>query len=72
MPTDIGYVHTCYAPLSVRVAHMLALPDWRAREDILRLIPGPTFELNQTAAGQRAYFVDLAVVLIFFFFFLEN
>ena len=45
-PSDIGYVHSGYAPISVRVAHVLS-GDWRSHEDVLRLLPGPTFELSQ-------------------------
>lgn len=45
-PADIGYVHSGYAPLSVRLAQVLS-GDWRAHEELLRLLPGPTFELSQ-------------------------
>eukprot|EP00047_Mylnosiga_fluctuans_P018839 m.75588 g.75588 ORF g.75588 m.75588 type:complete len:592 (-) comp7825_c0_seq1:65-1840(-) len=45
-PTDIGYVHSGYAPISIRVAHLLA-GEWRGHEEALRLLPGPTFDFNQ-------------------------
>eukprot|EP00048_Salpingoeca_helianthica_P023237 m.23195 g.23195 ORF g.23195 m.23195 type:complete len:593 (+) comp8436_c0_seq1:30-1808(+) len=47
-PSDISYVYNGYAPISVRVAHLLAGPDWRSSSDTLSLLPGPEFEHTQT------------------------
>eukprot|EP01133_Synstelium_polycarpum_P004080 gene4080-4752_t len=44
-PTDIAYVYSGYAPLSVRLVQQAIRPGgWRAAEEVLRLLPGPTFE----------------------------
>ncbi len=43
-PTDVTYVHSVYAPLSVRLVQNCARPGWRAIRDILDLLPGPSFE----------------------------
>lgn len=48
-PTDISYVHSVYAPLSVRLAQYLVRPNgWRGLQDVLGLLPGPTIEENQS------------------------
>jgi hypothetical protein len=62
-PNDIAYVYSGYAPLSVRlVQHAVrggsaaggapaggpAASGWRAHEELLRGLPGPTFEETQT------------------------
>ncbi|CAB0035911.1 unnamed protein product [Trichogramma brassicae] len=42
MPKDISYVHSIYAPLSVRLAEQLVQPGgWQGLNDILGLLPGP-------------------------------
>eukprot|EP01104_Vermistella_antarctica_P001525 TRINITY_DN1158_c0_g1_i1.p1 TRINITY_DN1158_c0_g1~~TRINITY_DN1158_c0_g1_i1.p1 ORF type:complete len:617 (-),score=161.35 TRINITY_DN1158_c0_g1_i1:116-1966(-) len=46
-PTDIAYVYSGYAPLSVRLVQAAIYPGWRAIDDVMRLIPGPTFEEAQ-------------------------
>eukprot|EP00058_Branchiostoma_floridae_P026375 XP_002611866.1 hypothetical protein BRAFLDRAFT_123348 [Branchiostoma floridae] len=46
-PNDISYVFSGYAPLSVRLAQFLARPGWRSIEEVLRILPGPTFEEAQ-------------------------
>ncbi|KAG8187464.1 hypothetical protein JTE90_009533 [Oedothorax gibbosus] len=43
-PSDISYVHSGYAPLSVRLAQFLTQPGWRAIPDVLNILPGPTVE----------------------------
>ncbi|XP_042904838.1 vacuolar protein sorting-associated protein 33A [Parasteatoda tepidariorum] len=43
-PSDISYVHSGYAPLSVRLAQFLTQPGWRAIPDVLNILPGPTIE----------------------------
>lgn len=41
-PKDISYVHSIYAPLSVRLAEQLVQPGgWQGLNDVLGLLPGP-------------------------------
>jgi len=47
-PNDIAYVHSGYAPLSVRLAQFLERQSgWRGLEEILKQLPGPTVEEKQ-------------------------
>ncbi|XP_032671403.1 vacuolar protein sorting-associated protein 33A isoform X2 [Odontomachus brunneus] len=42
-PKDISYVHSIYAPLSVRLAEQLVQPiGWQGLNDVMGLLPGPT------------------------------
>ncbi|OAD52769.1 Vacuolar protein sorting-associated protein 33A [Eufriesea mexicana] len=42
-PKDISYVHSIYAPLSVRLAEQLIQPNgWQGLNDVMGLLPGPT------------------------------
>ncbi|EGI63679.1 Vacuolar protein sorting-associated protein 33A [Acromyrmex echinatior] len=42
-PKDISYVHSIYAPLSVRLAEQLVQPNgWQGLNDVMGLLPGPT------------------------------
>ncbi|XP_043464161.1 vacuolar protein sorting-associated protein 33A [Leptopilina heterotoma] len=41
-PKDISYVHSIYAPLSIRLAEQLVQGGWEGITDILGLLPGPT------------------------------
>ncbi|KYQ52856.1 Vacuolar protein sorting-associated protein 33A [Trachymyrmex zeteki] len=42
-PKDISYVHSIYAPLSVRLAEQLVQPNgWQGLNDMMGLLPGPT------------------------------
>ncbi|XP_076367418.1 vacuolar protein sorting-associated protein 33A isoform X2 [Tachypleus tridentatus] len=53
-PTDIAYVHSGYAPLSVRLVQFLAQPGWRAITDVLNQLLGPTVEeIQQIPVGLR-------------------
>ncbi|KAG1714266.1 Vacuolar protein sorting-associated protein 33A [Nymphon striatum] len=53
-PSDIAYVYSGYAPLSVRLVQFLNRPGWRAITDVLSLIPGPTIEeIQQIPVGLR-------------------
>ncbi|TRY66271.1 hypothetical protein DNTS_026228 [Danionella cerebrum] len=47
-PNDVSYVYSGYAPLSVRLAQVLARPGWRSIEEVLKMLPGPHFEERQT------------------------
>ncbi|XP_015592749.1 vacuolar protein sorting-associated protein 33A [Cephus cinctus] len=41
-PKDISYVHSIYAPLSVRLAEQLVRPGgWQGLQDVLGCLPGP-------------------------------
>ncbi|KAF2069320.1 hypothetical protein CYY_009357 [Polysphondylium violaceum] len=46
-PTDISYVFSGYAPISVRLVQYAMGKGWKQIEDALKLLPGPTFEENQ-------------------------
>lgn len=40
-PTDISYVHSVYAPLSVRLTEQLLKGGgWKRLQDVLGLLPG--------------------------------
>lgn len=53
-PSDIAYVYSGYAPLSVRLAQYLARPGWRSITEVLNLIPGPKVEeVQQIPIGLR-------------------
>ncbi|KAK5579940.1 hypothetical protein RB653_009629 [Dictyostelium firmibasis] len=44
-PNDIAYTYSGYAPLSVRLVQTAIKPNgWRQIDDILKQLPGPTFE----------------------------
>ncbi|KJE88792.1 vacuolar protein sorting-associated protein 33A [Capsaspora owczarzaki ATCC 30864] len=43
-PNDISYTFSGYAPISVRLVEAFARSGWRGMEEVLRLLPGPTFE----------------------------
>ncbi|XP_033216509.1 vacuolar protein sorting-associated protein 33A [Belonocnema kinseyi] len=47
-PKDISYVHSIYAPLSVRLAEKLVQGGWEGITDFLGLLPGPTIENGST------------------------
>ena len=51
LPNDISYVFSGYAPLSVRLAHILHRPGWRSISEVLSLLPGPTTEEAQPVHG---------------------
>lgn len=52
-PRDISYVHTSYAPLSVRIVEKsLKKLGWHALHDVLSSLPGPTFQESQQQQQQ--------------------
>lgn len=77
-PRDISYVHTLYAPLSIRIVEQSLRPNgWQELNDILSAVPGPTFEDYQTGGqsvgGRRGSFSSEIsgsdaprVILVFF------
>ncbi|XP_031836624.1 vacuolar protein sorting-associated protein 33A [Nomia melanderi] len=56
-PKDISYVHSIYAPLSIRLAEHLVQPTgWQGLNDVMGLLPGPTINsvpLNIASSGRR-------------------
>lgn len=47
-PVDINYVHSIYAPLSVRlVQHIVRNGGWGNLTDVLSLLPGPNLDVTQ-------------------------
>ena len=46
-PTDISYVHSIYAPLSVRLVQGAGKPGWKQISDVLNLIPGHLMQETQ-------------------------
>eukprot|EP00118_Oscarella_pearsei_P002060 m.9367 g.9367 ORF g.9367 m.9367 type:complete len:611 (+) comp21289_c0_seq2:147-1979(+) len=48
-PNDLSYVHSGYAPLTARLVQALTKPEkWRGLEEMLKLIPGPTVDNQQS------------------------
>jgi hypothetical protein len=76
-PKDISYVHSFYAPLSVRIIEQHLKPmGWQSLSDVLSIIPGPTFEDIQpimSITGRRGSFTsemsqtDIPRVILVFF-----
>ena len=46
-PTDIAYVHSFYAPLTIRLCQYLVNPGWKMISDIIKQLPEPFFEVSQ-------------------------
>lgn len=68
-PTDIAYVHSVYAPLSVRLVQQLEKPGWRTIRDILDILPGTSFEDTQQVPSHLKNFSkpqEPKVVLVMF------
>lgn len=58
-PKDISYVHTSYAPLTVRIVEQsIKLLGWQTLHDVLASMPGPTFEDCQSAGQHNMHDVD--------------
>jgi len=71
-PADVAYVYSGYAPLSIRIIQCaFKQGGWKGRDDLLKLLPGPTLEENQALPGgvQDKVFASAtrnAVTLVFF------
>jgi len=68
-PSDIAYVHSVYAPLSVRLVQQLEKPGWRNIRDVLDTIPGANFEDTQQVPPRHSSVPNSSpqkVVLVFF------
>lgn len=51
-PDDINYVYGIYAPLSVRLVHLLSKSDSKVLSDVLPLLPGPVVEHSHSDVDQ--------------------
>lgn len=71
-PTDISYVHSVYAPLSIRLVQHLVRPNGpRALQDVIGLLPSPAFDeiqpsLSGSPISSQASGDSPRVVLVFF------
>jgi len=54
-PSDMAYVYSGYAPLSVRVLGLMSRADWQAKEEMLRALPGNHFEATQSPGASHAH-----------------
>lgn len=52
-PSDIAYVFSGYAPLSIRLVQHALRGGWRSIEEIVRLLPGPQSEHKQDVIIER-------------------
>ena len=53
-PNDISYVFSGFAPLSIRLAQLLARPGWRSIDEVLAMLPGQRFHrVQQIPDGLR-------------------
>lgn len=68
-PTDISYVHSVYAPLSVRLAEQVTKNGgWKQLQDVLGLLPGPTLDESPTVSiNSLQYNSDSPKVVLAFF-----
>ncbi|KAL2631473.1 hypothetical protein R1flu_016159 [Riccia fluitans] len=46
-PTDVSYVFSGYAPLSIRLVQQALKGGWKAVDDLLKLLPGQSFDKKQ-------------------------
>eukprot|EP01012_Entosiphon_sulcatum_P040779 TRINITY_DN5449_c0_g1_i1.p1 TRINITY_DN5449_c0_g1~~TRINITY_DN5449_c0_g1_i1.p1 ORF type:complete len:616 (+),score=132.33 TRINITY_DN5449_c0_g1_i1:1510-3357(+) len=64
-PQDIAYVHSGYAPLSVRIVEQGLRPNgWKSVEGVLGLLPGPMIEEEQRPDIPHAGTKVILIVLI--------
>ena len=67
-PTDIAYVYSGYAPLSIRVIQSAFKTGWRSKEkdEVLKLLPGPIVEETQRLIakdnGNKFKMSDLLII----------
>lgn len=70
-PKDISYVHSIYAPLSVRLAEQLVQPNgWQGLNDVMGLLPGPTINsipYNTSLSARRKFYINILVLLLYMF-----
>uniref|UniRef100_A0A2K6QEW7 VPS33A core subunit of CORVET and HOPS complexes n=1 Tax=Rhinopithecus roxellana TaxID=61622 RepID=A0A2K6QEW7_RHIRO len=68
-PTDISYMYSGYAPLSVQLVQLLSRPGWWSIHEVLRILPGPHLEERQplpTGLQKKRQQGENRVTLIFF------
>lgn len=66
-PTDISYVHSIYAPLSIRLTEQLLKGGgWKQLQDVLGLLPGVTVDESQTTSDVLSESTNSNVILVFF------
>jgi len=46
-PSDISYIFSGYAPLSIRLVQHAVRSGWRSIEELLKLFPGPHLDLKR-------------------------
>nr|CAB3473428.1 unnamed protein product [Digitaria exilis] len=46
-PSDISYIYSGYAPLSIRLVQHAVRSGWRSIEELLKLLPGPHLDLKR-------------------------
>ncbi|XP_066144491.1 vacuolar protein sorting-associated protein 33A [Euwallacea fornicatus] len=67
-PTDICYVHTIYAPLSVRLVEQVTkIGGWKHLHDVLGLLPGPTLDESPSMSSNTVQNFDSPKVVLVFF-----
>ncbi|CAM8962274.1 unnamed protein product [Rhodiola kirilowii] len=59
-PTDVSYVFSGYAPLSIRLIQHAIRSGWRPIEDILKFLPGPHSESKKTGFSSSASYDSLS------------
>jgi len=53
-PTDIAFVYSGYAPISVRLVEWACQPGgWKSKEEVLKLLPGPVVEEIQSQSESK-------------------
>ncbi|XP_014247417.1 vacuolar protein sorting-associated protein 33A [Cimex lectularius] len=54
MPNDISYVHSMYAPLSVRLIQvLLKIGSWSGLRDVMMQVPGPFIDSSQPISSSN-------------------
>ncbi|KAL1501547.1 hypothetical protein ABEB36_006849 [Hypothenemus hampei] len=67
-PTDICYVYSIYAPLSVRLVEQVTKNGgWKQIHDVLGLLPGPTLDESPTVSLNMIQNYDSSKVVLVFF-----
>eukprot|EP00850_Spirogloea_muscicola_P018861 SM000177S03194 [mRNA] locus=s177:293522:299055:+ [translate_table: standard] len=53
-PQDIAYTFSGYAPISIRLVQQALRPDgWRAIDEVMRALPGPSFDRKQLSEAEK-------------------
>ncbi|XP_078427603.1 sec1/munc18-like (SM) proteins superfamily [Wolffia australiana] len=54
-PSDISYIYSGYAPVSVRLIQHAIRSGWHPIEEVLKLLPGPHLELKRGVSSNYSY-----------------